>query len=107
MRLYQFTLPVRTNAGLSYELARKRFEAAALKEAGGYTAPQSFKRGVWRGSERDYKEEVAEYTVACELPVFKKLLAVAFEQFPDQEAIFTADLGPATIHARPAVEAAA
>lgn len=102
MRLYQFTLPVRTNAGLSYELARKTFEREALKLAGGYTAPQSFKRGVWRGAERDYKEEVAEYTVACEPATFKALLAVAFEAFPDQEALFTADLGPATIHTRPA-----
>lgn len=107
MKLYLFTLPVRTNAGLSYELARKRWADKALKLAGGVTVPLSFKQSVYQGQERTYKEEVAEYTVACEPDVFKALLAFAFEQFVDQEAIFTADLGPATIHKREAADAEA
>jgi hypothetical protein len=107
MRLYLFTLPVRTNAGLSCELARKRWAADALKLAGGVTEPLAFAKGVWEGDGLTYREEVAEYKVACDKPVFAKLLASAFANFPDQEAIFTADLGEATIHARPAVAAAA
>jgi hypothetical protein len=107
MRLYLFTLPVRTNAGLTCELPRKRWAAEALRLAGGVTEPQAFNRGVWEGDGRTYREEVAEYKVACDKPAFAKLLAFAFEQFPDQEAIFTADLGEASINMRPAAGAKA
>jgi hypothetical protein len=107
MRLYLFTLPVRTNAGLSCELARKRWAADALKLAGGVTEPQAFHKGVWNGGDLTYREEVAEYKVACDKPTFAKLLASAFANFPDHEEIFTADLGEAAINARPAAAAAA
>lgn len=107
-RLYLFTLPVRTNTGLTCELARKRWAAEALKLCGGVTEPQSFHKGVWdNGDGQTYREEVAEYKVACDAKVFAKLLAFAFDQFPDQEAIFTADLGEASIHTRPAARVAA
>lgn len=107
MRLYLFTLPVRTNAGLSCELARKRWAAFALKTCGGVTEPQAFNKGVWDSGETTYREEVAEYKVATDKATFAKLLAYAFEQFPDQEAIFTADLGEASINVRPAAREAA
>lgn len=108
MRLYLFTLPVRTNAGLTCELPRKRWSAEALKLCGGVTEPQAFNKGVWdNGDGLTYREEVAEYKVACDKPTFAKLLAFAFEQFPDQEAIFTADLGEAAINLRPAADAKA
>ena len=103
MRLYLFTLPVRTNAGLTYELPRKRWAAEALRLCGGVTEPQGFHKGVWKDGDRTYREEVAEYKVATDKATAAKLLAFAFEQFPDQEAIFTADLGEAHIHARPVV----
>jgi hypothetical protein len=45
--------------------------------------------------------------VATDAETFAKLLAFAFVQFPDQEAIFTADLGEAAIHSRPAAREAA
>jgi hypothetical protein len=103
MRLYLFTLPVRTNAGLTCELPRKRWAAEALKVAGGVTEPQAFNKGVWaNGDGQTYREEVAEYKVATDKAGFARLLAFAFDQFPDQEAIFTADLGEASIHTRPA-----
>lgn len=107
-RLYLFSLPVRTNAGLTCELARKRWAAEALKLAGGVTEPQAFHKGVWdNGDGQTYREEVAEYKVATDKDTFAKLLAFAFDQFPDQEAIFTADLGAASIHMRqPAAVAA-
>jgi hypothetical protein len=100
-RLYLFTLPVRTNAGLTCELARKRWSAEALKLCGGVTEPQAFNRGVWdNGDGQTYKEEVAEYKVAATAAQYKALLACAFDNFPDQEAIFTADLGEAYINVR-------
>lgn len=107
MRLYLFTLPVRTNAGLTCELPRKRWAAEALKLAGGVTEPQGFHKGVWSNGDQTYREEVAEYKVACDKPTFTALLSFAFTQFPDQAAIFTADLGEATNHLRPAARAAA
>ncbi len=104
-RLYLFTLPVRTNAGLTCELARKRWAAEALKLCGGVTEPQSFHKGVRdNGDGQTYREEVAEYKVATDKATFARLLAFAFDQFPDQEAIFTADLGECAIHTRPAAD---
>lgn len=107
-RLYLFTLPVRTNAGLTCELARKRWAAEALKQCGGLTEPQAFNKGVWdNGDGQTYKEEVAEYKVACTAAQYKALLAFAFDAFPDQEAIFTADLGEAFVNVRAKVAEAA
>lgn len=107
-RLYLFTLPVRTNAGLTCELSRKRWAGEALKLCGGVTEPQSFNRGVWdNGDGQTYREEVAEYKVACTPKQYATLLDAAFREFPDQEAIFTADLGEAFINTRPAVKVAA
>lgn len=102
MKLYQFTLPTHTNAGLSYELARKRWEQHAIAAAGGITRAPGFAEGVWRDQGREYKETVALYTVACEVSTFKLLLAHAFECFPDQLAIFTVELGEAYVNERPA-----
>lgn len=101
MKLYQFTLPIHSNNGLSYELARKQWAAEALKLAGGVTAPLTFREGTWKGEDRDYRELVAEYTVACTPKVYDALLAFAFDKFPDQEAIFTVELGEAAINSRP------
>lgn len=106
MKLYQFTLPTHTNAGLSYELARKRWEAHAIAAAGGITKAPGFSEGVWRSGGRDYRETVALYTVACEPATFKLLLAHAFDMFPDQLAIFTVELGNANVNERPLAAAA-
>lgn len=107
-RLYLFTLPVRTNAGLTCEIARKRWSGEALKLCGGVTEPQSFNRGVWdNGDGQTYREEVAEYKVACTAAQYKALLAFAFDAFPDQEAIFTADLGEAFVNVRTPIKVAA
>lgn len=101
MKLYQFTLPTHDNRGLTYELARKRWAAQAVKLAGGVTAPLTFREGTWKGEDREFKETVAEYTVACDELTYAALLAFAFDNFPDQEAIFTAELGEAAINSRP------
>ena len=101
MRLYEFTIPTHDNAGRSYEQARKRWEAHAIAAAGGLTIQPGFAQGVWVDDGKEYRDQVTQYRVACEESTFKLLLAHAFECFPDQLAIFTADLGEATIHERP------
>lgn len=106
MKLYQFNLPTNTNGGLSYELARKAWEKVALEAAGGYTLA-GFSTGVWKGEARIYKETMAIYTVACAPGVLATLEAAFWRLFPDQEALFVADLGPAYITQRPTVGAAA
>lgn len=105
--LVQFNLPTNTNAGLSYELARKSWELEALKLAGGYTLAPGFSQGVWKGESRTYKESVAIYTVACEPRVAAALEDAFWRLFPDQETLFVADLGPASIITRPQTIAAA
>lgn len=100
--LYQFNLPTNTNGGLSYELARKSWELEALKLAGGYTLAPGFASGVWKGESRTYKETMAIYSVACEPRVAAALEDAFWRLFPDQEALFCADLGPASILTRPA-----
>lgn len=106
MHLYRFTLPTHTNAGLSYELARKGFSREALTVAGGFTE-QPIAQGVWEGDARTYRETVVSYDVATNEEGSAKLLAAAFRLFPDQEALFVADLGPCAIHSRPAAASAA
>lgn len=106
MRLYQFNLPTHTNEGRNTEQARKNWALEALERAGGFTElPRA--RGVWRGDERDYDEGVIAYQVACSDDVRGQLLDAAFLYFPDQEAIFFADLGPASIVVRASREARA
>lgn len=106
MHLFRFTLPTHTNAGLSYELARKAFSREALKVAGGFTE-QPIAQGVWEGDSRTYRETVVCYDVATDTGGSQALLEAAFRLFPDQEAIFVADLGSCAIHARPPAAAAA
>lgn len=107
MKLYQFNIPTNTNAGLSYELARKSWEKVALEAAGGFTLAPGFSTGVWTGEARTYRETMAIYTVACEPPVRAILEGAFWRLFPDQEAMFVADLGPAYITSRPTATVAA
>jgi len=104
LNLYQFNLPTNTNAGLSYEKARNDWAAKALELAGGYTLLPGFALGFWKapGSPRIYKDTIAVYQVACVSRVAGLLLAEFWKLFPDQEAAFMADLGPASIIDRPA-----
>jgi len=99
MRLYQFNLPTHTNAARNTESARKSWSLEALNKAGGYTE-QPRARGLWRGEDRDYDEGVIAYQVACLPAVAQELLDAAFLFYPDQEAIFVADLGPVRIVTR-------
>lgn len=102
-RLYQFNLPTHTNAGRSYEHARKSWAAQALALAGGYTA-LPFARGLYASETQTYDETIAAYQVACDPAVATELLADAFLFFPDQEAFAVFDLGEASIINRKAWE---
>jgi hypothetical protein len=97
LNLYRYFLPLATNAGLSTERARKAWEAEALKVAGGYTL-NAFADGVWQGEGgKVYKDRIAPYDVATDREGAAKLTEAWFKAFPDQEALFVAKLGEATI----------
>lgn len=110
IKLYQFAIPTNTNEGLSYELSRKAFENTALREAGGYTQLSGFAQGVWLSvgpPERAIKGQLALYHVAALPEVADKLVEAFWPLFPDQQALFIAELGPAYVHNRPAALQAA
>lgn len=106
--MYRFFLPLATNSGLSTELARKGFEAEALKLAGGFTL-NAFADGVWKaeGSPRVYKDRIAPYDVAMEPAKLPDMLGAFWRLFPDQEALAFTRGGDATLELRPATPAAA
>ena len=99
-RFYEFLLPDRDNAGIVLREERRHWETRALARAGGFTWG-----GIVKGSWRDdrmqvYTEYMHSYRVACDDIAFQCLLTDAFELFPDQVAIFAAEIGRATIHRR-------
>lgn len=96
MNLYMIALPLANNSGLSYRRSLQLWEAHALDLGGGYTKRPNGE-GVWNGPDRLYFEPMACYHVACDPAQWQRLLAIAFELFPDQHAIFHAHLGTATI----------
>lgn len=97
-KLYQFTLPCLDNRQRSYEKARKAWEAKAMDLAGGLTI-LPLAEGAWKSPEtgKIYRETVARYDVACDRAVALALVQEACELFPDQEAIFYAELGVARL----------
>lgn len=100
MKLFEFLLPTHTNAGRSYEQARKKWEQAAVTLCGGITVMPTA-HGRWRGPDgRDYNEAMVPYRVATVDALKDILLANAMEMFPDQLSIFVATLGEALIRDR-------
>jgi len=102
MQLHTIKLPIATNDGASYGEALAGFENDALVLAGGYTS-LPLQQGAWRDPKSGtvYKEWVQPYEVACDADTWADLVNCAFRLFPDQLAIFTADLGTADILERP------
>jgi hypothetical protein len=101
MKLYSIALPVRDNDGNLYHFAHARWQQCALFLAGGYTEfPPA--HGNWRNpaSGQVYREEMIEYRVATTAPIWEKLVAIAFSEFFDQLALFTAEIGEANIRNR-------
>lgn len=103
MELYQFNIPSMDNNGISAEEAHWRFKQAMLDVAGGYTE-LPLAHGAWRDDNGHvYEEAVIVYQVASDEGAKQHLLHLAFDTFPDQEAIFSARIGEATISDRPEV----
>lgn len=106
MRFYEIQLPARDNRKQDTYVARQQFERAALKAVGGFNrGPNS--QGAWKDGATVYRDTMVPYRVACTEEQFAGLLMTAFQLFPDQLAIFTADLGTAHIAERPAVQSIA
>ena len=101
MKLFEITLPQRTNAGQFYTHALAAWENYAAMLAGGFTrlAPCD---GVWLDGNKRYHDTVIKYQVACAPGLFLALREKAFDLFPDQVAIMTAELGTADITYRTA-----
>lgn len=108
MRHFLFILPQLHNDGRkNYEASHKAFALFASAECGGLTK-HATAQGLWIGeNQRQFNENVTCYTLAIsgdagEVDLaFARILRKAWELFPDQEALFSADLGTATVHQRP------
>lgn len=102
MRYFEIALPTVTNDGKEYSDALQRWEGCALAIAGGFTRRPDGD-GHWRDPDtgRVFVDRMRSYRVACDAKEFARLLGIAFDLFPDQLAIFTAEIGEATIHNRP------
>ena len=98
-RLWEFQLPEATNAGDPYVLSLHEWEDTALGHAGGYTRLPAGD-GFWRDGQVTYQDRMVLYRVLCDRDTMQTLLDAAFRLFPDQTAIFVADIGTATIHYR-------
>lgn len=101
MKLFEIALPVFENNGRSYEASLLAWEELALERAGGFTRrPDGV--GQWGDCDRGriYEDVMRPYHVACSAETMAALLADAFKLFPDQVAIFVAEIGTATIHYR-------
>jgi hypothetical protein len=106
MILHSITLPTTDNDGRSTESALRAWQSIAVALAGGYTrgSPET---GAWLGSDnRLYSDISVTYRVACDHEtIWRKLVAKAFELFPDQLAICHAVIGTAEIENRLATSA--
>lgn len=96
--LFQINLPVKRNDGGSYADAIEAFEGEALRLLGGFTRLANAK-GAWYSAEtgKVYWDECAVYQFACTPRQFSDLGESAGILFPDQECIFMAHIGNASI----------
>jgi hypothetical protein len=101
MRTFEITLPVNSNAGVRYEVARKLFEHDALRIAGGFTKLPECER-AWRDPSdgKVYWEMVRTYRIASNPRDIAALMDIAFRTFSDQKAIMCTEVGQAYVIAR-------
>ena len=101
MNLYEILLPVTNNDGERMHLAHGRLQDFLLETIGGYTECPNVE-GAWRNDTGlvMYDKSVP-YRVTCHSEDWRKIVARAFELWPDQQAIFHTKLGEATIEERP------
>lgn len=95
--LYQFVLPDVANDGTTdYTEARRGFERDALSIAGGFTYLGTV-MGAWQDHGRVFHERNHLYQVAVPFVAHEVTAAAltdaAFRRFPDQLAIYRAEIG--------------
>lgn len=103
MNLYEILLPAQDNTGKSTLTARELWLQRALDSVGGFT-DRGLVTGTWKDAATGIlypNEPMHAYHVACEDYRWLDLVARAHELFPDQQAIFTAKIGEATIYTKP------
>ena len=101
--LYEILLPAQDNAGKSTLTARELWLQRTLDTVGGFT-DRGIVTGTWKDASTGilYPEEPMHvYQVACEEHLWLDLVARAHELFPDQAAIYTANIGFAFIYSKP------
>lgn len=103
MKLFELQLPHYTNAGLTTVDAMREFEQWCYAETAGFSRRASV-TGCWASGARRYQELMTPYHFACDAADFEAILAKAFELFPDQLAIYFAEIGTATIRERQRAE---
>lgn len=98
LRTFLFLAPVHRNDGGSYEGARIAFEMHCVKTLGGITEGPQVK-GQWYSekSGRVMRDINIPYYISCEPAQIAGIMCEAFKLFPDQEALFVTDTGPAYI----------
>lgn len=98
LKLFEIQLPQRDNAGRYCTLALQAFEQYALTIAGGFSRCPPVE-GAWQelGMAKVYSDTMIPYRIASTDRGFKQIREHAFQLFPDQIAIFTAELGTAEI----------
>lgn len=102
LKLYEIALPVRDNGGKETAGAMLAFETIALEKVEGYTKRPAG-QGAWQGSDgRIYYDDMVPYRIACEAAIWPTILDAAFRLFPDQLALYHAELGVVTITTREA-----
>ena len=101
MHVYEITLPLKTNSGVSARAAHRAYRAWLLDTFGGYSQRQC--AGVWRDDKgQTFRDLSAVYSVAAgpNAPYIGALAAQAMRLFPDQLAFYVAKVGEAEIIVR-------
>jgi hypothetical protein len=99
MNLYQIVLPLKDNSGHDVTPAHRAFQNAVLSVVPGLTKmPQAY--GLWDDRGERYIDRVVPYQIACSSNQWRIIVGHAFRLFPDQLAIFHAQLGTAEIEYR-------
>lgn len=100
MRLYRFHMPDTGNDGRDYADARLKFRDECLRLAGGYTLGQKV-LGYWNEGGVTYLDLNWPIEVAVEdgkgEATRRRLVQLFKECFPDQLAVFSAEIGEAWI----------
>lgn len=96
-KYFEILLPVKTNAGEPYDTAHGKFVPKAIEIAGGLTE-HGIVKGYWKDDKgKLVAEPMVRYTVATDNAKFEDIVLVAHILFADQQAIFRAEIGLATI----------